>query len=60
MSEPNAINEHNKLAILIVEDNLVNQRALSKQLRTYGHVVYTANHGGDSIAFLQESNFWKD
>lgn len=22
--------------------------------------MYTANHGGDSIAFLQESNFWKD
>lgn len=59
MSQLNAIDEHNKLAILVVEDNLVNQRVLCKQLRTYGHVVYTANHGGEAIAFLQESNFWK-
>jgi CheY-like chemotaxis protein len=60
MSKLNAVNEHNKLAVPIVEDNLVNQRVLSKQLRTYGHVVYTANHGGEAIAFLQESNFGKD
>lgn len=59
MSQLDAIDKHNKLAILIVEDNLVNQRVLCKQLRSYGHVVYTANHGGEAIAFLQESNFWK-
>lgn len=59
MSQLNAIDEHTELAILVVEDNLVNQRVLCKQLRTYGHVVSAANHGGEAIAFLQESNFWK-
>jgi CheY-like chemotaxis protein len=60
LSELNAVDEYNKLAILVVEDNLVNQRVLCKQLRTHGHVVYAANHGGEAIAFLQESKFWKD
>jgi CheY-like chemotaxis protein len=59
-SELHAEAEHNKLAVLVVEDNLVNQKVLCKQLRTHGHVVYAANHGGEAIAFLQESSFWKD
>lgn len=59
-SKPNAEAEYNKLAILVVEDNLVNQRVLCQQLRTYGHDVYAANHGGEALDFLQESEFWKD
>ncbi len=31
--------------ILLVEDNLINQKVLSKQLRTAGCVVHVANHG---------------
>ena len=59
-SELSSEDEHEKLAILVVEDNLVNQRVLCQQLRTHGHVVYAANHGGEALAFLQESTFWKD
>jgi CheY-like chemotaxis protein len=47
------------LKILIVEDNLVNQRVLAKQLRNAGCVVYLANHGGEAIERVKESRFWK-
>ena len=46
------------LKILIVEDNLVNQRVLQKQLRNLGCVVYVANHGGECLDQLRETNFW--
>lgn len=44
--------------ILIVEDNLVNQRVLSKQLRAQGCVVTVANHGGECIEELKQTRFW--
>ena len=46
------------LRILIVEDNLVNQRVLQKQLRNLGYVVHVANHGGECLDRLRESTFW--
>ncbi|KAI9705907.1 MAG: hypothetical protein M1836_005313 [Candelina mexicana] len=46
--------------VLVVEDNLVNQRVLQKQLRNLGCVVYVANHGGEALDWLQNSRFWKD
>ncbi|ERF75340.1 hypothetical protein EPUS_00133 [Endocarpon pusillum Z07020] len=48
------------LRVLIVEDNLVNQKVLAKQLRKMGCVIYLANHGGEAIDFLATSRFWKD
>ena len=48
------------LKILVVEDNLVNQRVLSKQLKNMGCVVHVANHGGECLDRLRESTFWKD
>ncbi|KAL8828700.1 MAG: hypothetical protein Q9170_006486 [Blastenia crenularia] len=47
-----------KLKVLIVEDNLVNQRVLQRQLRNIGCTVFVANHGKECLAMLQESNFW--
>ena len=47
------------LKILIVEDNLVNQKVLSKQLRNMGCVVHVANHGGECLERLKESTFWR-
>ena len=47
------------LKILIVEDNLVNQKVLSKQLRNIGCIVHVANHGGECLDRLRESTFWK-
>jgi signal transduction histidine kinase/CheY-like chemotaxis protein/PAS domain-containing protein len=48
------------LHILVVEDNLVNQKVLAKQLRNLGCVVSVANHGVEALEFLQKTKFWKD
>lgn len=47
------------LHILIVEDNLVNQRVLAKQLRNIGMHVAVANHGGEALEYLQTTNCCK-
>jgi CheY-like chemotaxis protein len=46
------------IAVLIVEDNLVNQKVLQKQLRNKGFHVEVANHGGECLDRLRESHFW--
>ncbi len=59
---PNDVNaeaKNTKLSILVVEDNLVNQKVLCKQLRNYGYAVYAANHGGEALTFLEETKYWK-
>ncbi|KAH8649611.1 hypothetical protein BGZ60DRAFT_196731 [Tricladium varicosporioides] len=45
--------------ILLVEDNLINQKVLSKQLRTVGCTVHVANHGGEALDFLSRTTLWK-
>ncbi|KAJ4351033.1 hypothetical protein N0V95_004204 [Ascochyta clinopodiicola] len=45
------------LHILIVEDNLVNQRVLAKQLRNVGMHVAVANHGGEALEYLRSTNY---
>ncbi|KAL2349986.1 hypothetical protein BJ546DRAFT_545118 [Cryomyces antarcticus] len=47
------------LKVLIVEDNLVNQRVLQKQLKNLGCIVHVANHGGEALEWLRESQYWK-
>lgn len=44
--------------VLIVEDNLVNQKVLSKQLRSAGYVVSVADHGRQALAFLRTTHFF--
>ncbi|EHL01827.1 putative Hybrid signal transduction histidine kinase K [Glarea lozoyensis 74030] len=44
--------------VLVVEDNLVNQKVLSKQLRAAGCIVAVANHGREALEFLQTTHFW--
>jgi len=46
--------------ILVVEDNLVNQKVVSKQLRKEGHVVSVANHGEEALDFIRRSEFWDE
>lgn len=46
--------------VLLVEDNLVNQKVLSKQLRRAGCTVYVANHGQEALEVLQKTKLWKD
>jgi CheY-like chemotaxis protein len=48
---------HKDLHVLIVEDNLVNQRVLAKQLRNTGMQVTVANHGGEALAYLRTTNY---
>ena len=47
------------LKVLIVEDNLVNQRVLQKQLRNLGCEIYVANHGGEALDRLRDSTYWR-
>lgn len=46
--------------ILVVEDNLVNQKVVCKQLRKSGHVVSVANHGEEALEFIRRSEYWVD
>src|SRR5277367_1882483 len=46
------------LQVLIVEDNLVNQRVLQKQLRNMGFATVVANHGGEALNMLKQSHLW--
>ncbi|OBT46507.1 hypothetical protein VE00_03337 [Pseudogymnoascus sp. WSF 3629] len=44
--------------LLLVEDNLVNQRVLERQLQKLGCIVYVASHGQAALDCLKESTFW--
>ncbi|KOS18942.1 Histidine protein kinase NIK1 [Escovopsis weberi] len=44
--------------VLIVEDNIVNQKVLSRQLRSCGNNIFVANHGREALQTLQRSKFW--
>ncbi|KAF2502660.1 hypothetical protein BU16DRAFT_16651 [Lophium mytilinum] len=46
------------LHVLVVEDNLVNQRVLAKQLRNLGCIVDVANHGAEALDFLRKTVHW--
>lgn len=50
--------DYSKLKALIVEDNLVNQRVLQKQLRNIGFDTEVANHGGEALEVLKTSRYW--
>ncbi|KAK5696521.1 hypothetical protein LTR97_007824 [Elasticomyces elasticus] len=45
------------LHVLIVEDNIINQRVMSQQLRRAGCIVHVANHGLECLGFLEGSTF---
>lgn len=42
-----------------MEDNLVNQRVLDKQLTKAGHSVTLANHGREALEHLKATKVWK-
>ena len=48
------------LCILLVEDNVVNSKVLSNQLRKAGHHVLVANHGVEALDVIQKTRTWKD
>lgn len=55
-SQPKYHNYH----ILLVEDNLINQKVLSKQLRSAGCTVHVANHGVEALDFLSKTTLWNE
>ena len=46
------------LNVLVVEDNLINQKVLATQLRKIGCVVHVANHGQEAIEQIMLSQYW--
>ncbi|KAH7302931.1 CheY-like superfamily [Stachybotrys elegans] len=46
------------LDVLIVEDNVVNQKVLQRQLRQLGNNTYLASHGGEALEILRRSRLW--
>ncbi|OJD35344.1 histidine kinase hhk13p [Diplodia corticola] len=46
------------ITVLIVEDNLVNQKVLQKQLKNQGFTVHVANHGGECLDQLRTSTHY--
>lgn len=46
-----------ELHLLVVEDNLVNQKVMSKQLERAGYVVSVANHGHEALDYIRKTRF---
>ncbi|KAK1835500.1 hypothetical protein QBC39DRAFT_378734 [Podospora conica] len=53
-----AVGSGRKMDVLIVEDNLVNQKVLNRGLKLSGHKTYLANHGLEALEALRQSRFW--
>ncbi|KAF9691844.1 hypothetical protein EKO04_009985 [Ascochyta lentis] len=49
--------EHHALHVLLVEDNLINQKVLGKQLKKAGCIVSVANHGLEALHTLEKETF---
>jgi PAS domain S-box-containing protein len=47
-----------QLHVLVVEDNKINQKVASQQLRKAGCVVHVANHGLECLRFLEKTIFY--
>lgn len=45
--------------VLIVEDNLVNQRILAQQIRKLGCNVHVANHGGEALDLIRTTRYYR-
>ncbi|PKS12843.1 hypothetical protein jhhlp_001055 [Lomentospora prolificans] len=50
---------HRTIDVLIVEDNIVNQKVLQRQLRSSRCDTFVANHGGEALEKIKNSRFWK-
>lgn len=45
-------------SILVVEDNLINQKVLRLQLQKLGHLVHVATDGAEALSFLATTSLW--
>lgn len=46
--------------LLVVEDNLINQKIICRQLRKAGYIVHSANNGHEALAFLEQTTLWEE
>lgn len=46
-----------KLYVLLVEDNVINQQVLGKQLKKAGCIIDVANHGGEALELVEKKLF---
>lgn len=46
-----------EIHLLVVEDNLVNQKVMAKQLKHAGYIVTVANHGHEALDHIRRSCF---
>ncbi|EME43841.1 hypothetical protein DOTSEDRAFT_130539 [Dothistroma septosporum NZE10] len=44
--------------LLVVEDNLINQKVFRMQLQKLGHEVHVVNHGAEALEFLEKTSCW--
>ncbi|KAJ3471391.1 hypothetical protein MRS44_001490 [Fusarium solani] len=58
ISRPGPEDSNQLFDVLIVEDNIVNQKVLQRQLRNCGNNTFVANHGKEALQTLQRSRFW--
>jgi PAS domain S-box-containing protein len=56
---PTSTSFQKSMSVLIVEDNIINQKVLASQLRKVGCTVYVANHGAEAIEIIKTSNFYR-
>ncbi|KAF2430030.1 hypothetical protein EJ08DRAFT_697823 [Tothia fuscella] len=57
---PQASKHQFRLHVLLVEDNIINQNVLRKQLTRAGCIVHVANHGAEALDQIRGMNCWKD
>lgn len=48
------------IAVLVTEDNLVNQKVLTKQLTKNGYRVHTADNGQQALDFVKTTRHWDE
>ncbi|KAF2398549.1 hypothetical protein EJ06DRAFT_480218 [Trichodelitschia bisporula] len=58
-SDDEPLTPSSRCSVLVVEDNLVNQKMLAGQLRKAGYEVHVAGHGEDALALLATSRIWR-
>lgn len=47
-----------QVSVLVVEDNLLNQRVLKQQLTKHGYRVHLADNGSQALDFLRTTRHW--
>lgn len=51
---------HPNYHVLVVEDNIINQRVLCNQLKKSGCTIQVANHGGEALIELLKTTYSKE